>query len=73
MTNRKGVLARVAANLAQSEVDITKVDMGDENLHDTTDLRFVVSVRDVQHLDTALRHLKHTPSVLRVQRIKPHG
>mgnify|MGYP000464554746 CR=1 FL=1 len=36
-------------------------------------LRFVVSVRDVQHLDTALRHLKHTPSVLRVQRIKPHG
>ena len=73
VTNRKGVLARVAANLAQSEVDITKVDMGDENLHDTTDLRFVVSVRDVQHLDTALRHLKHTPSVLRVQRIKPHG
>ena len=73
VTNRKGVLARVAANLAQSEVDITKVDMGDENLHDTTDLRFVVSVRDVQHLDAALRHLKHTPSVLRVQRIKPHG
>jgi GTP pyrophosphokinase len=73
VTNRKGVLARVAANLAQSEVDITKVDMGDENLLDTTDLRFVVSVRDVQHLDAALRHLKHTPSVLRVQRIKPNS
>jgi GTP pyrophosphokinase len=73
VTNRKGVLARVAANLAQTEVDITKVDMGDENLQDTTDLRFVVSVRDVQHLDTALRHLKHTPSVLRVQRIKPNS
>ena len=69
VTNRKGVLARVAARLAQADVDITKVDMGEEDLEDTTDLRFVISVRDAQHLETALRQLKHTTSVLRAQRI----
>ena len=73
VTNRKGVLARVAANLAQSEVDITKVDMGEEDQQDTTDLRFVISVRDTAHLDAALRNLKRTPSVLRAQRITPHA
>ena len=71
VTNRKGVLARVAAQLAQSEVDITKVDMGDESLLDTADLRFVIAVRDSAHLETALRQLKHTAAVLRVQRVKP--
>ena len=73
VTNRKGVLARVAADLAQSEVDITKVDMGEEDQQDTTDLRFVISVRDAAHLDTALRNLKRTASVLRAQRITPHA
>ena len=73
VTNRKGVLARVAADLAQSEVDITKVDMGEEDQQDTTDLRFVISVRDTAHLDAALRNLKRTPSVLRAQRITPHA
>ena len=73
VTNRKGVLARVAADLAQSEVDITKVDMGEEDQQDTTDLRFVISVRDTAHLDAALRKLKRTPSGLRAQRITPHA
>ena len=73
VTNRKGVLARVAADLAQSEVDITKVDMGEEDQQDTTDLRFVISVRDTAHLDAALRNLKRTPSVLRALRITPHA
>ena len=73
VTNRKGVLARVAADLAQSEVDITNVDMGEEDQQDTTDLRFVISVRDTAHLDAALRNLKRTPSVLRAQRITPHA
>ena len=73
VTNRKGVLARVAADLAQSEVDITKVDMGEEDQQDTTDLRFVISVRDTAHLDAALRNLNRTPSVLRAQRITPHA
>jgi GTP pyrophosphokinase len=71
VTNRKSVLARVSAELARAEVDITHVDMGEEAALDTTDLRFVIEVRDSAHLETALRNLNRTPSVLRTRRIKP--
>jgi GTP pyrophosphokinase len=69
--NGKGVLARVAAALAGAEADITHVDMGDEKAQDATDLRFIVAVRDLHHLETAMRALKRTPSVMRVQRGRP--
>jgi guanosine-3',5'-bis(diphosphate) 3'-pyrophosphohydrolase len=69
--NSKGVLAKAAAALSAAEVDITHVDMGQEGIHDATDLRFLVSVRDHAHLELALRQLKRTPSVLRAVRAKP--
>ena len=69
VTNGKGVLARVAAALATAEADITHVDMGDEAAQDATDLRFVVSVRDLSHLEAVTRALKRTPSVLSVRRV----
>jgi GTP pyrophosphokinase len=71
VTNSKGVLARVAAALASAEADITHVDMDDEKNQDATDLRFIVAVRDRAHLDAAMRTLRRTSSVMRVQRIKP--
>jgi GTP diphosphokinase / guanosine-3',5'-bis(diphosphate) 3'-diphosphatase len=71
VANGKGVLARVAAALAGAEADITHVDMGDEKAQDATDLRFIVAVRDRTHLETAMRALKRTPSVIRVQRVRP--
>jgi len=67
----KGVLARVAAALAAAEADITHVDMGDDTSQDANDLRFVVAVRDLAHLETVLRNLRRTPSVLKVQRLLP--
>ena len=70
VSNGKGVLARVAAALANAEVDITHVDMGQEPAQDAMDLRFVVAVRDRIHLAAALRSVKRAPSVLRVQRVK---
>ncbi len=70
VANGKGVLARVAAALASVEADITHVDMRQEPAQDATDLRFQVAVRDRVHLAAALRSVKHTPSVLRVQRAK---
>jgi guanosine-3',5'-bis(diphosphate) 3'-pyrophosphohydrolase len=57
VNNGKGVLARVAAALANSEADITHVDMDDEAAQDATDLRFVIAVRDRAHLDAVLRNL----------------
>ena len=70
VSNGKGVLARVAAALAGAEVDITHVDMGHEPANGVTDLRFSVAVRDRIHLAWALRSVRRTPSVLKVQRAK---
>ena len=71
VANGKGVLARVAAAFAGAEADITRVDMGHEPAHDATDLRFTVAVRDRIHLASALRSVKRTQSVMRVQRARP--
>jgi GTP diphosphokinase / guanosine-3',5'-bis(diphosphate) 3'-diphosphatase len=68
VVNGKGVLARVAGALATAEADIVHVDMGHESIQDTADLRFVVAVRDVNHLDGVLRQLKRTPSVIKAER-----
>ncbi len=70
VTNGKGVLARVAAALAASESDITHITMDDEASHDTVDLRFLIAVRDKNQLETALRNLRRTPSVLNARRTK---
>ncbi len=71
VVNGKGVLARIAAALARAEADIAHVDMGDERPQDATDLRFVVAVRDRTHVESVIRTLKRTPSVIRVQRVRP--
>ncbi len=71
VTNGKGVLARVASALATTEADITHVDMGVEVAQDTTDLKFVIAVRDTSHLDAVMRTLRRTPSVIRVGRVRP--
>ena len=68
VTNGKGVLARVAAALAAAEADITRIDMEDETAQEATDLRFIIAVRDRSQLDLALRNLRRTPSVLKVER-----
>jgi GTP pyrophosphokinase len=68
VVNGKGVLARVAGAMATAEADIVHVDMGHESPQDTADLRFVVAVRDVTHLDSVLRQLKRTPSVIQAER-----
>jgi len=62
------VLARVAVAVASAEADITHVDMRDEKAQDATDLRFVIAVRDRAHLETVMRMLRRTPSVMNVQR-----
>lgn len=71
VTNGKGVLAKVAVSLASSEADISHVDMGNEYALDATDLRFIIDVRDRTHLETVLKNLRRTSSVLTAERILP--
>ncbi len=73
VANGKGVLAKVAVALANSESDISHVDMGTEYAQDATDLRFVIEVRDRAHLDTVLKNLRRTSSVLTAERMLPSG
>ena len=73
VVNGKGVLARVASALASAEADIVHLGMADESAQEALDLRFVIMVRDRTHLDTVLRHLKRTQSVLRAARVMPAG
>ncbi|MCB2035196.1 MAG: bifunctional (p)ppGpp synthetase/guanosine-3',5'-bis(diphosphate) 3'-pyrophosphohydrolase, partial [Ottowia sp.] len=68
VVNGKGVLARVASSLAAAEADIVHMGMAEESAQDATELRFVITVRDRTHLDNVLRHVRRTPSVLRVAR-----
>jgi GTP pyrophosphokinase len=70
VANGKGVLAQVASALAGAEADITHIDMGHEAAQETTELRFVIAVRDHAHLESALRNLRRTPSVVRAERSK---
>jgi len=70
VSNGKGVLAKVAAAIATAEADITLVNMADEvNGQEATDLRFVISVRDTDHLEAVMRNLRRVPSVLQTRRV----
>jgi GTP diphosphokinase / guanosine-3',5'-bis(diphosphate) 3'-diphosphatase len=67
----KGVLAKVASAMAGAEADIVQVDLGRDSEvgAPTADLRFVIAVRDTAHLETVLRTLARTPTVLRAKRV----
>jgi len=52
-------------------VDIRHVDMDDEAAMETTDLRFIISVHNLDQLDSALRNLRRIPTVVRAVRIFP--
>jgi len=74
VNNGKGVLAKVAAALANAEADITHIDMAQDATQDeATDLKFQIAVRDTAHLEVALRNLRRTQSVLRAERIATAG
>ncbi len=68
VNNGRGVLARVAAELAKADADISHIDMGEAAAEETTDLVFTLGVRDQEHLQQAERTLKRVSSVLRTLR-----
>ena len=71
VTNGKGVLAQVAASISRAETDITHIEMGDERLGETAELKLTLSVRDTEHVQDVLRTLKRCPVVLKAGRIMP--
>jgi guanosine-3',5'-bis(diphosphate) 3'-pyrophosphohydrolase len=66
--NEKGVLARVAAEIGESDANITYVGMDDDTDHLMKQLRFTVQVEDRIHLARLMRNVRRIPRVARILR-----
>jgi GTP pyrophosphokinase len=67
--NGKGVLASVAAAITSAEADIKLVSMVDEvSGKEATDLRFLIAVKDLTHLQSVLSSLQRLPAVSKASR-----
>ncbi|HBE91334.1 MAG TPA: guanosine-3',5'-bis(diphosphate) 3'-diphosphatase, partial [Gammaproteobacteria bacterium] len=66
--NRRGVLATLAASIAESDSNIDHVDMDDRD-GNTSSLYFLISVRDTRHLDDVLHKIRNVEFVLYATRI----
>ncbi|HWV18610.1 MAG TPA: bifunctional (p)ppGpp synthetase/guanosine-3',5'-bis(diphosphate) 3'-pyrophosphohydrolase [Rhodocyclaceae bacterium] len=67
--NRRGVLARVAAEISASNSDIMNVNI-DEGPGLYSVLQFSLQVTDRQHLARIMRSLRRLPEVVRIQRAR---
>jgi GTP pyrophosphokinase len=66
--NDKGVLARVAAEIGESDANIIFVGMDDDKDHLMTQLRFTIQIEDRIHLARLMRNVRNIPSVARILR-----
>jgi len=65
--HRRGILARVAAAIADQEANIQNVNMENENGGDTI-IHFTIQVKNRPHLAQIMRAVRHIPDVVRVAR-----
>ena len=68
INNEKGILARVAAEIGESDANITYVGMDDDDEAMMTQLRFTIQVTDRVHLAHLIRNLRRVEGVKRVER-----
>jgi GTP pyrophosphokinase len=66
--NEKGILARVAAEIGESDANITHVGMDDDKDHLMIHLRFTVQVEDRVHLARLMRNVRRVSGVTRLLR-----
>ncbi|HWJ94781.1 MAG TPA: bifunctional (p)ppGpp synthetase/guanosine-3',5'-bis(diphosphate) 3'-pyrophosphohydrolase [Telluria sp.] len=68
INNEKGILARVAAEIGESDANITYVGMDEDDENMMTQLRFTIQVKDRVHLAHLIRNLRRVAGVNRVER-----
>jgi guanosine-3',5'-bis(diphosphate) 3'-pyrophosphohydrolase len=66
--NEKGILARVAAEIGESDANISYVGMDEDEEHVMTQLRFTIQIQDRVHLAHLIRNLRGVAGVRRVER-----
>lgn len=65
--NRTGVLAEVAATIADSDSNIEQVTVSNRD-EESTEMTFVLTVKDRTHLANIIRNVRKMPNVVRVHR-----
>lgn len=68
--DERGVLAKVAAGIAEADSNIDSVGMEDADGSQYSNLNFTVQVRDRLHLAELIRNLRKIPDVVRINRVK---
>ncbi len=69
VSNQRGVLATIAARIAEQEANIENISLDDKD-HRYTDLVFLISVKNRKHLADVMRHIKLVDKVTRITRTK---
>ena len=67
VTNQRGVLAKIATEIATQNANIVSVEMKDKDDRYTT-LKFIVDVTDRQHLAHIIRWIRRVPHVSKISR-----
>ncbi|MPZ45196.1 MAG: RelA/SpoT family protein [Betaproteobacteria bacterium] len=70
VANQRGVLAKVAAAIAEAGSNIENVAMDPEDGSQYTTMHFTLQVGNRHHLARILRSLRRVPEVLRIARVK---
>lgn len=71
VANQRGVLAKVAAAIAEAESNIQNVSFASEDQY--TALKFTLEVNNRQHLASIMRSLRIIPEVIRIIRVQNAG
>jgi GTP pyrophosphokinase len=70
VANQRGVLAKVAASIAEAGSNIENVAMDPQDGSQYTTMHFTLQVGNRHHLANILRSLRRVPEVLRIARVK---
>lgn len=66
--NKRGLLARITAEISGAESSIENVQMPDRAGGDAVEMRFILTVKNRSHLARVMRRLRHIEGVSRVAR-----
>ncbi len=70
VANERGVLAKVAAEIAEGGSNIENVTMDPQDGSQYTTMHFTLQVKNRRHLAYILRSLRRVPEVVRISRVK---
>jgi len=70
VANQPGVLAKIAAGIAEAGSNIDNVGMEESDDSAYTNMHFTVQVENREHLARLMRSLRKIPEVVRLNRVK---